>query len=303
MPIERPPVLQAEGLTKRYGRHRALTDCTLTIPPGRVIGLVGPNGAGKSTLLQLCCGLIKPTEGSLRVLGARPAAGPAHLARVGYIAQDTPVYGSFTVADHLSMAARLNPGWDRRLAERWIAQAGLPPTQRAGQLSGGQRAQLALTLAAAKRPELLIYDEPAATLDPLARAGFLENLMESVGTVGAAALLSSHRLSDVERVCDHLVVLYDSRVQLAGDVHDLLAEHHRVIAPRGGLDWLPPGVEAIWLEDFGGYSGGVVRAAGSLPRLPWTVEPVQVEELVLSYLSRAAGVPALGEFLTGPVRH
>ena len=146
---EPPPVLRAEGLTKKYGRRTALSEVDLTVPAGRVIGLVGPNGAGKSTLLHLACGLIEPTSGSLRVLGSAPAAGPSHLARVGFVAQDTPVYGSFTVADHLRMGAKLNPGWDRALAERRVAQAGLNPAQRAGGLSGGRRAQLALTIAAA----------------------------------------------------------------------------------------------------------------------------------------------------------
>lgn len=205
------PVLQAEGLTKRYGRRTALTECDLKIPRGRVIGLVGPNGAGKSTLLQLACGLIAPTSGSLHVLGSRPASSAANLARVGFVAQDTPVYGSFSVADHLRMGARLNPSWDQALAERRIARAGLDPAHTAGRLSGGQRAQLALTIAAAKRPELLIFDEPAAALDPLARDGFLRNLTEFVAELGASAVLSSHLLGDVERVCDYLVVLCGSR--------------------------------------------------------------------------------------------
>jgi ABC-2 type transport system ATP-binding protein len=215
-------VLNAEGLTKRYGRRPALTDCTLAIPRGRIVGLVGPNGAGKSTLLQLACGLVAPTSGSLSVLGARPGT---RLAKVGFVAQDAPVYASLTVADHLRMGAKLNPAWDAGLARRRIERLGLNPGQKAGRLSGGQRAQLALTVAVAKRPELLIFDEPAAALDPLARAGFLENLRESVAELSASAVLSSHLLSDVERVCDYLIVLADSRVQVAGEVAELLAGH------------------------------------------------------------------------------
>ncbi|GGR95814.1 ABC transporter ATP-binding protein [Micromonospora fulviviridis] len=286
-----PPVLQAEGLTKRYGSRTALTDCHLNVPPGRVIGLVGPNGAGKSTLLNLACGLIAPTAGRLRVLGAPPASDAAHLARVGFVAQDTPVYAGFTVAEHLRMGARLNPTWDQGLAERRITQVGLNPAQRAGGLSGGQRAQLALTIAAAKRPELLIFDEPAAALDPLARNGFLQNLMEFVSELGASAILSSHLLSDVELVCDYLIVLCDARVQVAGDVADLLAGHHRVVAPRGELDLLHPGVEVIGMEHTGRYSRAVVRAERLLPDPSWTVEPVRLEELVLTYMTRAAGAP------------
>ncbi|MBB5873674.1 ABC-2 type transport system ATP-binding protein [Allocatelliglobosispora scoriae] len=282
------PVLHAEGLTKRYGRRAALTDCDLHIPQGRVIGLVGPNGAGKSTLLQLATGLIEPTSGTLRVLGSSPAANAAHLARVGFVAQDTPVYASFSVADHLRMGARLNPSWDPALAQRRIRQVGLDPRQQAGRLSGGQRAQLALTIAAAKRPELLIFDEPAAALDPLARDGFLQSLLEFVTELGASALLSSHLLGDVERVCDHLIVLADSRVELAGEVSELLAAHRRVIAPRGDLDRRPAGIDVIAVEHTHTQSRAVVRLDRPHPDLPWTVEPIGLEELVLGYLTRAA---------------
>ncbi|MET8910187.1 ABC transporter ATP-binding protein [Micromonospora sp. NPDC004551] len=291
MPENSCPALQAEGLTKRYGKRLALADCDLDVPRGRVVGLVGPNGAGKSTLLNLACGLVTPTAGTLRVLGAPPAANAAHLARVGFVAQDTPVYGAFTVADHLRMGAKLNPSWDQSLADRRISQVGLDPRQKAGRLSGGQRAQLALTIAAAKRPELLIFDEPAAALDPLARDGFMRNLMEFVAELGASAILSSHLLSDVARVCDHLVVLCDARVQVAGGVTDLLARHHRLVAPRGELDRLPAEVEVIRLQHTDRNSQAVVRVAGALPRTPWTVEPVPLEEMVLAYLTRAAGAP------------
>ena len=297
-------VLRAEGLTKRYGRRPALTDCRLSIPRGRVVGLVGPNGAGKSTLLQLACGLVKPTSGTLSVLGARPAANAAHLAKVGFVAQDTPVYAGLTVADHLRMGARLNPGWDPALAKRRIDQLGLEPGRRAGRLSGGQRAQLALTVAAAKRPELLILDEPAAALDPLARSRFLQNLRDFVAELGASAILSSHLLADVEMVCDHLIVLCDSRVQLAGDVSELLAAHRRLVAPRGGLDRMPAGVEVIQTEHDDRRSSAIVRFDGSphasAPEAgPWTVENVALGELVLSYMTRAAG-PSAAQALTVP---
>ncbi len=282
-------MLHAEGLTKRYGRKEALSDVDLRVPAGRVVGLVGPNGAGKSTLLNLACGLLEPTSGSLRVLGSRPAASAAHLARVGFVAQNTPVYPSFSVADHLRMGARLNPSWDQGLAERRIGQVGLNPRQKAGRLSGGQRAQLALTVAAAKRPELLIFDEPAAALDPLARQGFLANLMEFVAELGAGAVLSSHLLGDIEQVCDFLIVLCDSRVQVAGDVRELLAGHRRLIAP-GGVGPLPAGVEVVRVEP----GGAVVRTGLPPSELAHRTEPVGLEELVLAYMSRA-GAPAARE--------
>ncbi|MEU8802036.1 ABC transporter ATP-binding protein [Spirillospora sp. NPDC048819] len=281
------PVLHAEGLTKRYGRREALSGVDLRVPAGRVVGLVGPNGAGKSTLLNLACGLLQPTSGSLRVLGSRPAADAAHLARVGFVAQNTPVYPSFSVADHLRLGARLNPSWDRGLAERRIAQLGLNPDQKAGRLSGGQRAQLALTVAAAKRPELLILDEPAAALDPLARQAFLVNLMEFVAELGAGAVLSSHLLGDIEQVCDHLIVLCGSRVQVAGEVRDLLAGHHRLVAPRGELGRLPAGVEVVRVEHGTRHSSALVRADLPPSEIPFRDGPVTLEELVLGHMSRA----------------
>ncbi|SHN35131.1 ABC transporter ATP-binding protein [Cryptosporangium aurantiacum] len=251
------PVLEADGLGKRYGRRTALADCDLHVPPGRIVGLVGPNGAGKSTLLQLVCGLIAPSSGTLRVFGTRPAADARHLARVGFVAQDAPVYRDLTVADHLRLGARLNPRWDAPLARRRLAEAGVASDQKAGRLSGGQRAGLVLTLAAAKRPELLVLDEPAAALDPLARSEFLQNLRESIAELGGTAVLSSHLLSDVERVCDHLIVLGGARVQIAGDVQDLLAAHHRVGGTIVRTSSPPPGALPVTLEDLVlSYLGG-----------------------------------------------
>jgi ABC-2 type transport system ATP-binding protein len=225
MKNEDQPVLQAEHLTKRYGKRTALADCTLAVPRGRIVGLVGPNGAGKSTLLNLTCGLTTPTSGALRVLGRAPGET---LARIGFVAQDTPVYAGLTVAEHLRMGARLNPSWDGALALRRIEAAGLDPDAKAGRLSGGRRAQLALTVAAAKRPDLLILDEPAAALDPLARRAFLTDLVDFVAELGSTAILSSHLLADVERVCDHLIVLRDGRVRIAGDVRELLTGGRRL---------------------------------------------------------------------------
>ena len=207
-------VLAARGLGKRYGRRWALRDCTLDIPAGHVVGLVGPNGAGKTTLLHMAVGLLAPTAGAVEVLGRPPAADAEQLARVGFVAQDTPVYSRLTVADHLRFGARLNPGWDAALARRRIEDLDLDLAQQAGSLSGGQRAQLALTLAIAKRPAFLVLDEPVASLDPLARRQFLQSLMEIVAEQGVSVLLSSHLVADLERVCDYLVVLVASHVQV-----------------------------------------------------------------------------------------
>jgi ABC-2 type transport system ATP-binding protein len=167
------PAVEARGLGKQYGRRWALSECALSIPAGHVAGRVGPNGAGQTTLLNLATGMLRPTTGRIEVLGGAPADTPGQLAKVGYVAQDKPTYANLSVQDHLRFGAHMNPGWDDDLARKRIQQLALAPRQKAGKLSGGQRAQLALTLAIAKRPELLILDEPIATLDPLARHEFL----------------------------------------------------------------------------------------------------------------------------------
>lgn len=206
--------IEANGLGKRYGRRWALAECTLTVPAGQVVGLVGPNGAGKTTLLELAAGLLRPTTGTIKVW-----------QRVGFVAQDAPVYAGLSVADHLRMGQALNDRWDADLARRQVREAGLNPRQRAGQLSGGQRARLALTLAVAKRPELLILDEPVAGLDPLARREFLDSVAQTVhaSAEGATVVFSSHLVADLQRTCGYLILLAASQVRLAGPVGSLLA--------------------------------------------------------------------------------
>lgn len=278
-------VVATKGLGKRYGRRWALSDCTLDIPAGRVVGLVGPNGAGKTTLLSLACGQLAPTAGSIEVLGGRPAAGPAELGKVGFVAQETPTYAGLSIADHLRLGARLNPGWDAALARDRIERLGLDPAQRAGKLSGGQRAQLALTLGIAKRPELLLLDEPVAALDPLARREFLQGLMEAVAEHEFSVVLSSHLVSDLERVCDYLVVLVRSRVQVAGDVEDLLATHHRVTGARRDPATLPAEQHVVSASHTDRQTTLIIRTAAPIHDPAWTVSQLSLEDLVLAYMS------------------
>ncbi|MFF2040616.1 ABC transporter ATP-binding protein [Kitasatospora sp. NPDC058170] len=285
-------IIEARGLGKRYGRRQALSDCTLSVPAGRVVGLVGPNGAGKSTLLQLACGMLTPTSGSIEVLGERPASTTAQMARVGFVAQDTPTYTALSIADHLRLGAELNPRWDAGLAERRIRQLGLDSAQRAGRLSGGQRAQLALTLAVAKHPDLLLLDEPVAALDPLARRGFLQSLMEFVAETEATVVLSSHLVSDLERVCDHLIVLAASRVQAVGEIDDLLATHFRLTTARREADTLPAGMQVVQADHTDRQSTFVVRADAAVEDPSWVMEPLALEDLVLSYMTRAGALGA-----------
>src|ERR1700753_1277811 len=280
--------LDAHGLGKQYGRRWALTDCTLQIPEAHVVGLVGPNGAGKSTLLNLAVGLLAPTTGAIEVLGGIPADGPEQLAKVGFVAQDAPVYPGLSVADHLRFGAHLNPGWDAAYAERRLDRIGLDPAQKAGKLSGGQRAQLALTLAVAKRPRLLILDEPVASLDPLARREFMQDLMEAVAEHEVSVILSSHLVNDLERVCDYLVVLAASRVQIAGDVDALIASHHRLIGPRRDPASLPSDQQVIQASHTDRQSTLIVQSRHPVLDPPWTVEQLTLEDLVLAYMSQAS---------------
>ncbi len=282
-------VVAAHGLGKRYRRTQALTDCTLDIPAGRVAGLVGPNGAGKTTLLHLATGELTPTSGTIEVLGGRPGGGPAQLARVGFVAQDTPTYATLSVADHLRMGERMNPRWDAGLARDRIGGLGLDPAKKAGKLSGGQRAQLALTLAVAKRPELLLLDEPVASLDPLARREFLRNLMEFTADQQVSVVLSSHLVADLERVCDYLIVLVASRVRVAGEVDRLLAEHHLVTGPRRDPAALPRDWEVISASHTGRQSTLVVRTVAPIHDPAWTVSQVSLEDMVLAYMSQNSG--------------
>jgi len=279
-------VLEASGLGKRYGRRWALADCSLEIPAGLVVGLVGPNGAGKSTLLQLAVGLLAPSAGSITVLGGTPGGSAAQLRRVGFVAQDAPAYAGLSVLDHLRFGAWSNDGFDREGALHRAESLGLDLRQRAGRLSGGQRAQLALTLALAKRPDLLVLDEPVASLDPLARREFLQLLMEAVAEDAFSVILSSHLIADLERVCDYLIVLAGSRVQVAGPIDGLLASHHRLTGPQHGRVALPAGQELITERRTDVQSTLLVRHDGPILDPAWNVSDVSLEDLVLAYIGR-----------------
>ena len=281
------PALRARGLGKQYRNRWALSQCTLDVPVGRIVGLVGPNGAGKTTLLHLAVGLSTPTTGTIEVLGGRPASGPDQLRKVGFVAQDAPTYSGLSVGDHLKLGVKLNPSWDAALAWDRIDELGLDQRQLAGKLSGGQRAQLALTLALAKRPDLLILDEPVASLDPLARREFLQDLMAHVAENGTSVLLSSHLVADLERVCDYLIVLCASRVHVAGDVEQLLATHHRLTGAKRDPATLPEHFHVITATHTQRQSTLIVRTESPVLDPAWSVEELNLEDVVLAYMSQA----------------
>jgi ABC-2 type transport system ATP-binding protein len=277
--------LSCDALGKRYGSRWALRDCTLEIPSGTVTALVGPNGAGKTTLLQLAVGLSKPTAGDVRVLGHSPRReAAAVLPRIGFLAQEHPLYAGFTIAEMLKLGRKLNPTWDEGLALDRIQSLDLPLRQKVGKLSGGQQAQVALTLALAKRPELLLLDEPVASLDPLARREFLQAVMEAVAETGMTVVLSSHIVADLERVCDHLVILSSARVQLAGPIEAIVASHRLLTGPRTDPAAVARVHDVIRASHTERQTTLLVRANGHVYDSSWQQHELDLEEIVLAYL-------------------
>ena len=285
-------VIEASGLGKRYGSTWALRECALAIPAGHVAALVGPNGAGKTTLLNLAVGLAAPSAGVVAVLGSLPPGSPAALDGIAFVAQDTPVYKNLSVADMLHLTRNLNRRFDQRYAEARLAELGIPLNRRAGKLSGGQQAQLALTLALARRPKLLVLDEPVAMLDPLARHDFMATVLTAMADDGVSVVLSSHVLAELERVADYLILLSRGRVQVAGEVAGLLASHRVLTGPTTEADKYAER-PVVHVQRGGAQAHLLVRAGADDPVPPgWEAHPVDLEELAMAYL-REPGAGAL----------
>jgi ABC-2 type transport system ATP-binding protein len=290
-------IIETSGLGKRYGTTWALRECSLAVPAGHVAALVGPNGAGKTTLLNLAAGLAAPSAGGVTVLGGRPAGSPAALDGIAFVAQDTPVYKNLSVADMLHLTRNLNRRFDQPYARARLAELGIPLKRKAGRLSGGQQAQLALTLALARRPRLLVLDEPVAMLDPVARHDFMASVLIAMADDGVSVVLSSHVLAELERVADYLILLSGGRVQVAGEVEDLLAAHRMLTGPaaEAGRYAERPVVHARHGQ---AQAHLLVRAGADDPVPPgWEAHPVGLEELALAYLREPAAAA-----LPGPAR-
>ena len=275
--------LEASGLSKRYGKHWALENCTFELPVGSIAGLVGPNGAGKTTLLHIAVGLLEPTKGSIKILREQPGAASC-LPRVGFVAQDTPLYKTFTVNEMISFGEHTNVTFDATLARQRMQRLEIPLDQKAGSLSGGQRAQLALSLAFAKRPEILLLDEPLASLDPLARREFLQILMEGVADTGVTVVLSSHLLTDLERVCDHMMVLARGKFRLIADTTEILATHKTLIGPRERAGAIAGVAQVLHQSTTDRQATLLVRTNGPIIDPSWMVNQVSLEDVVLAYL-------------------
>jgi ABC-2 type transport system ATP-binding protein len=294
-------VIETSGLTKRYRRVTALSDCTISVPQGRISGLVGENGAGKTTLLRLLAGLAAPTSGRATVLGGPPRQDLAYLAEIGFLAQEIPLYRRLTAQEHIGFGAHLNPRWDGESVRARLAGLRIPLDRPVGALSGGQRAQVALALTLAKRPALLLLDEPLAALDPLARRDFLAALAEAVAAKGdgeagmgsragggLTVLLSSHLIADIERVCDHLILLAGSRVQLCGDIETLLAQHRLLTGPHKDTTAIARTHAIVREDSTARQTTLLVKLNGPVIDPAWAVEEANLEEIVLGYMSQDA---------------
>ena len=292
-------VIETHALGKSYGSTRALRDCTLAIPDRHVVALVGPNGAGKSTLLNLAVGLVLPTTGEVTVLGGRPAGSLAALEGVAFVAQDAPLYKNLSAADLLHETRNLNRRFDQDYAEHRLGELGIPLRQKAGKMSGGQQAQLALTLALARRPQLLLLDEPMAMLDPIARHEFMATVMTAAAEDGVSVVLSSHVLAELERVADYLVLVSHGNIQVAGEVEDLLATHALLTGPASESERYTRQWNVVHASSAASLVRLLVRYDGSSDPVPpgWEARTVTLEELTLAYL-REPGAAAL----PGPAR-
>jgi ABC-2 type transport system ATP-binding protein len=291
-------VIETSALGKRYGSTWALRECTLAVPAGHVAALVGPNGAGKTTLLNLAVGLAGPSAGTVAVLGGRPAGSPAALDGIAFVAQDTPLYKNLPTGDMLHLAANLNRYFDLDYARARLAELGIPLKRKAGKLSGGQQAQLALTLALARRPRLLVLDEPVAMLDPVARHDFMASVLTAAAEDGVSVLMSSHVLAELERVADYLILLSAGRVQVAGEVDGLLAGHRVLTGPADQVDRYAGQLAVVHARRGEAQAHLLVRAGPADPvPLGWEAHPVGLEELALAYLREPAATA-----LPGPSR-
>jgi ABC-2 type transport system ATP-binding protein len=275
--------VQASSLGCRFGKSWALRDCSFELPAGRVAALVGPNGAGKTTLLNLLVGLLRPSAGEAKVFNNTPNGTPAFLAHVGFVAQDAPLYRDFTATDHLKMGRHLNATWHDEIARERLRATGIPLDRPASTFSGGQRAQLALALVAGKGPDLLLLDEPLASLDPLARREFLHSLTVTAAT-GTTVMLSSHLISDLVHICDFLIVIVDGRLRLAGDIDDLLHQHSWIASSTAA----PSDLNAVSASKVNGSNRVLVRSTEPDSSPQSEGDPVGLEELVLAYLEPQA---------------
>lgn len=290
-------VIETDRLAKKYRRVTALNDCTISVPQGRISALVGPNGAGKTTLLRLLAGLAAPTTGEVSILGGPPRQQPAFLSEIGFLAQEIPLYRALSAKDHISLGSHLNPRWDAESVRERLGALNISLDQAVGTLSGGQRSQVALALTLAKRPKLLLLDEPLSALDPLARRTFLGTLAEAAASAELTIVLSSHLIADIEQLCDHLILLASAEVQLCDDIELVLAQHRLLIGPRKDTTAIARTQVIVREDSTERQTSLLVRLKGPVVDPAWVDEEPTLEEIVIGYMSkdndeRSAGINA-----------
>lgn len=278
--------ISASGLNVCYRRRRALIDCTLEVPEGRITAVVGINGAGKTTLLNCLVGLVRPSSGQATVLGGLAVGSAEARQRVSFVAQDSPLYGNLTVSSMLSLTECLNRDFDHSQARRRFDQLELPENRKIGELSFGQQAQISLTLALARRPDLLIMDEPLARLDPIARKDFMRLVLSTAVNDGVSVMLSSHVVAELEPVADYLVLIHEGRVLIAEEIDTFLARHFVLTGPVDRIPILEQYGLVLGIRKAARQAKALLRNDSFTVEIPdgWEREEVFLEELLLTYL-------------------
>jgi len=288
------PSIVFEKVTRRFGKVTALDDVAFDVPPGAVLGLIGRNGAGKTTALRLALGTLWPDSGRIRTLGLDPVTQGGQVAtRVALLSEESSLYPWMTIGEIVTFAGRLHPRWDAAMAKRLTADLGLDPSKKIKTLSRGTRAKVALVLAVACRPELLLLDDPTSGLDPLVRRQVLDGVLQSVADEGGSVIYASHLIHDVERVADRIVVLDDGKIRLGGDLETLKAAIKRVRAVFDGDAPPLPALEGlIDLQTEGrvltvtaqASNGQLESALRGLGAREVTIEMLPLEEILVALL-------------------
>jgi len=247
------PAIETRGLTRRFGRLVAVDAIDLRVPMGSVYGFLGRNGAGKTTTIQMLMGLLSPTSGQVRVLGRDPLRQSVAVKReVSYVPERVQMYDWMTVQEIVGFGAGIHPCWDRAAAEELIERFELPRARKVGSLSRGMQGKLALALALASRPRLLILDDPTMGLDAVVRREFIQSIIAVLQETGTTVLLASHIIDDVERVADWIGILDEGGLLVQEPLEQLKARVRRLVATFPGAPPEPGSIEGALTANASG---------------------------------------------------